>query len=83
MKLDYNFIDLSVKKIMEVTGCDLIEGIKIIEILSTRDYFDFTDKYIDDEYSYLLFEMNGEDDKLFNDIRSIFNKIKISKAYIL
>ena len=78
MKLDYNFIDLSVKKIMEVTGCDLIEGIKIIEILSTRDYIDVTDKYIDDEYSYLLFEMNGEDDKLFNDIHSIFNKIKIS-----
>ena len=78
MKLDYNFIDLSVKKIMEVTGCDLIGGIKIIEILSTLDYIHVTDKYIDEEYSYLLFEMNGEDDKLFNDIHSIFNKIKIS-----
>lgn len=56
MKLDYNFIDLSVKKIMEVTDCDLIEGIKIIEILSTRDYIDVTDKYIDEEYSYLFFK---------------------------
>ena len=62
MKSSYNFIDLNVKDIQQNTGCNLDDGIKVIEILSERDYIDVTDKYIDDDYSYLLFQMNVNDD---------------------
>ena len=64
MKSSYNFIDLNVKDIQQNTGCNLDDGIKVIEILSERDCIDVTDKYIDDDYSYLLFQMNVNDDEL-------------------
>lgn len=76
MKSGYNFIDLNVKDIQQNTGCNLDDGIKIIEILSERDYIDVTDKYIDDDYSYLLFQMNVTDEELWGDIKSIQNNIK-------
>ena len=76
MKSSYNFIDLNVKDIQQNTGCNLDDGIKVIEILSERDYIDVTDKYIDDDYSYLLFQMNVNDDELWGDIKSILNKLK-------
>lgn len=76
MKTNYSFIDLNVKDIMENNGCSLNDGIKVIEILSKRDYVDVTDKYIDDDYSYLLFQMNiGDDDKLWDDIKLILNNL--------
>lgn len=34
MKSSYNFIDLNVKDIQQNTGCNLDDGIKVIEILS-------------------------------------------------
>ena len=37
MKSSYNFIDLNVKDIQQNTGCNLDDGIKVIEILSERD----------------------------------------------
>ena len=49
MKSSYNFIDLNVKDIQQNTGCNLDDGIKVIEILSERDCIDVTDKYIDDD----------------------------------
>lgn len=55
MKSSYNFIDLNVKVIQQNTGCNLDDGIKVIEILSERDYIDVTDKYIDDDYSYIYY----------------------------
>lgn len=76
MKSSYNFIDLNVKDIQQNTGCNLDDGIKVIEILSERDYIDVTDKYIDDDYSYLLFQMNVNDDELWGDIKSILNNLK-------
>ena len=76
MKSNYNFIDLNVKDIQQNTGCNLDDGIKVIEILSERDYIDVTDKYIDDDYSYLLFQMNVNDDELWGDIKSILNNLK-------
>lgn len=76
MKSSYNFIDLNVKDIQQNTGCNLDDGIKVIEILSERDYIDVTDKYIDDDYSYLLFQMNVNDEELWGDIKSILNNLK-------
>lgn len=76
MKSSYNFIDLNVKDIQQNTGCNLDDGIKVIEILSERDYIDVTDKYIDDDYSYLLFQMNVNDKELWGDIKSILNNLK-------
>lgn len=76
MKSSYNFIDLNVKDIQQNTGCNLDDGIKVIEILSERDYIDVTDKYIDDDYSYLLFQMNVNDDERWGDIKSILNNLK-------
>ena len=76
MKSSYNFIDLNVKDIQQNTVCNLDDGIKVIEILSERDYIDVTDKYIDDDYSYLLFQMNVNDDELWGDIKSILNNLK-------
>lgn len=76
MKSSYNFIDLNVKDIQQNTWCNLDDGIKVIEILSERDYIDVTDKYIDDDYSYLLFQMNVNDDELWGDIKSILNNLK-------
>ena len=40
MKSSYNFIDLNVKDIQQNTGCDLDDWIKVIEILSEREYID-------------------------------------------
>lgn len=76
MKSSYNFIDLNVKDIQQNTWCNLDDGIKVIEILSERDYIDVTDKYIDDDYSYLLFQMNVNDNELWGDIKSILNNLK-------
>lgn len=76
MKSSYNFIDLNVKDIQQNTGCNLDDGIKVIEILSERDYIDVTDKYIDDDYSYLLFQMNVNDEELWGDIKSILKNLK-------
>lgn len=76
MKSSYNFIDLNVKDIQQNTGCNLDDGIKVIEILSEWDYIDVTDKYIDDDYSYLLFQMNVNDEELWGDIKSILNNLK-------
>ena len=76
MKSSYNFIDLNVKDIQQNTGCNLDDGIKVIEILSERDYIDVTDKLIDDDYSYLLFQMNVNDEELWGDIKSILNNLK-------
>lgn len=75
MKSSYNFIDLNVKDIQQNTGCNLDDGIKVIEILSERDYIDVTDKYIDDDYSYLLFQMNVNDKELWGDIKSILKNL--------
>lgn len=75
MKSSYNFIDLNVKDIQQNTGCNLDDGIKVIEILSERDYIDVTDKYIDDDYSYLLFQMNVNDEELWGDIKSILKNL--------
>ena len=67
---------MNVKDIQQNTGCNLDDGIKVIEILSERDYIDVTDKYIDDDYSYLLFQMNVNDEELWGDIKSILNNLK-------
>ena len=67
---------MNVKDIQHNTGCNLDDGIKVIEILSERDYIDVTDKYIDDDYSYLLFQMNVNDEELWGDIKSILNNLK-------
>lgn len=75
MKSSYNFIDLNVKDIQQNTGCNLDDGIKVIEILSEWDYIDVTDKYIDDDYSYLLFQMNVNDKELWGDIKSILKNL--------
>lgn len=75
MKSSYNFIDLNVKDIQQNTGCNLDDGIKVIEILSEWDYIDVTDKYIDDDYSYLLFQMNVNDEELWGDIKSILKNL--------
>lgn len=67
---------MNVKDIQQNTGCNLDDGIKVIEILSERDYIDVTDKYIDDDYSYLLFQMNVNDEELWGDIKSILKNLK-------
>lgn len=76
MKSSYNFIDLNVKDIQQNTGFNLNDGIKVIEILSERNYIGATDKYIDDDYSCLLFNMNVNDDELWGDIKSILKNLK-------
>lgn len=76
MKSSYNFIDLNVKDIQQNTGFNLNDGIKVIEILSERNYIGVTDKYIDDDYSCLLFNMNVNDDELWGDIKSILKNLK-------
>ena len=76
MKSSYNFIDLNVKDIQQNTGFNLNDGIKVIKILSERNYIGVTDKYIDDDYSCLLFNMNVNDDELWGDIKSILKNLK-------
>ena len=49
---------------------------KLLKFYLKETIIDITDKYIDDDYSYLLFQMNVNDDELWGDIKSILNNLK-------